>query len=113
MPPGSGPYGDEPYPGDQPGHTRAFSIGEDPYAGYGTPSGTGQDGYGQDGYGRAPYGDADDNVAVYRAGGQVAPGWPGRAPTGRSCSPASTAGRPAPSTGCATTRPGCRRSSSR
>jgi hypothetical protein len=68
VPQGSGPYGDEPYPGDQPGHTRAFSIGEDPYAGYGAPGAAGQDGYG-----RAPYDGADDNVAVYRAGGQVAP----------------------------------------
>ncbi|MFD9130513.1 Yip1 family protein [Kitasatospora sp. NPDC059571] len=69
-PRGSGPGGagpGDPYAGDQPGHTRAFAIGEDPYAGY--PAGGYQDGQG---YQEAPYG-ADDNVAVYRAGGQVAP----------------------------------------
>ncbi len=76
----------DPYAADQPGHTRAFPVGADPYAGepssYGQqdrPDGYGrpdhQDGYGQhghrDGYGQQGYG--EDNVAVYRAGGQSAP----------------------------------------
>ncbi|MFI9783286.1 YIP1 family protein [Kitasatospora sp. NPDC051984] len=75
------------HPGDQPGHTRAFAIGEQPYDDgahqgsydpYGDPYG------GQ--YGEQPYADGyqqqydqqggypvEDNVAVYRAGGQAAP----------------------------------------
>lgn len=46
---------------DQPGHTRAFTVGVDPYAeSYADP-------YGQQTY------PVQDNVAVYRAGGQSAP----------------------------------------
>ncbi|MGW4380557.1 YIP1 family protein [Kitasatospora sp. NPDC004531] len=64
--------------GDQPGHTRAFAVGEQPYGEqpydapyepyqepYGEP-------YGQQQYDRGGY-PAEDNVAVYRAGGQAAP----------------------------------------
>ncbi|QKW20667.1 YIP1 family protein [Kitasatospora sp. NA04385] len=88
-------------PGDQPGHTRAFALGEQPYGEpypYGGQDGHGygQDGYGHDGYGQGGQGGYDgydgyeqgghdgygrggyeqgpaDNVAVYRAGGQAAP----------------------------------------
>ncbi|MFD4657892.1 Yip1 family protein [Kitasatospora sp. NPDC058444] len=86
------PAGDgyDPYAADRPGTTRAFPTG-DPYAaggpygpaqGYGPDHGYGPDqgyapdqGYGPDqgydGYDQQPYG--QDNVAVYRAGGQSAP----------------------------------------
>ncbi|MEV7120369.1 Yip1 family protein [Kitasatospora griseola] len=60
-------------PGDQPGHTRAFAVGEQPYdAPYGEPYGGADDGYYQQPYeqGGRP---VEDNVAVYRAGGQAAP----------------------------------------
>ncbi|GGQ79476.1 Yip1 family protein [Kitasatospora griseola] len=59
--------------GDQPGHTRAFAVGEQPYdAPYGEPYGGADDGYYQQPYeqGGRP---VEDNVAVYRAGGQAAP----------------------------------------
>ncbi|MFF0389489.1 Yip1 family protein [Kitasatospora sp. NPDC004615] len=75
------------HPGDQPGHTRAFAIGEQPY-----DDGAHQGSYDQYGgqyggqYGEQPYADGyqqqydqqggypvEDNVAVYRAGGQAAP----------------------------------------
>ena len=79
------PYGAEPnradpYSADQPGHTRAFTVDEG--AVYGTdPDAAGyppqyqqdhrygghEQGYGEQGYG------GQDNVAVYRAGGQSAP----------------------------------------
>ncbi|WP_099900955.1 Yip1 family protein [Streptomyces sp. TLI_171] len=84
-PPPGGGYG------DQPGHTRAFAVGEQPYEGYGEQPHGGYDGfYGEDGgypehpghpdgypdhgghQGQAGY-PAGDNVAVYRAGGQAAP----------------------------------------
>lgn len=52
-------------PNDDPGHTRAFTLGEDP-GGYG-PDGYGQGGYGPDGYG------PDPNVATYRAGQTTGP----------------------------------------
>ncbi|MEV0534053.1 Yip1 family protein [Kitasatospora sp. NPDC050463] len=91
-----GPGGYDPYAADQPGHTRAFPTGTDPYAGepypqQGYPAEYGQQpypqggydqgyqqGYGQGyGYGQEPgYGQDghhEDNVAVYRAGGQAAP----------------------------------------
>ncbi|WP_395295238.1 YIP1 family protein [Kitasatospora hibisci] len=89
--------GHDPYAADQPGHTRAFPVGSDPYAGeppypypdqgyppqdgegYGAGYGGehGQGGYGQEqGYGQ-------DNVAVYRAGGQSAPHAAGPRPTWR------------------------------
>ncbi|MFJ5230352.1 Yip1 family protein [Kitasatospora sp. NPDC088391] len=76
-----------PGPGDQPGHTRAFAIGEQPYEqpygepGYGEPAYggyepyQGYDGY-DDGYGGQQQGAgpaAADNVAVYRAGGRSGP----------------------------------------
>ncbi|MFF4339612.1 YIP1 family protein [Kitasatospora sp. NPDC001540] len=83
-----------PAPGDQPGHTRAFALGEPPYGEppygeqpyephpYGGPDGYGYD-HGQDGYQGGYQGHDDgygyeqappvDNVAVYRAGGQAAP----------------------------------------
>ncbi|MFF1797192.1 Yip1 family protein [Kitasatospora sp. NPDC058263] len=92
--------GYDPYAADQPGHTRAFPTGGDPYAGepypqQGYPAEYGQQpypqgyeqgyeqGYGQ-GYGQGhdqgydqAYGHGQDgqpdNVAVYRAGGQAAP----------------------------------------
>ena len=88
-PQGRGPGGPDPYPpdpyADQPGHTRAFTVdegavyGTDPNAppaqppqyGQGDPQQYGPDGYGQQGYGPG-YG-GQDNVAVYRAGGQSAP----------------------------------------
>ncbi|MEU9128042.1 YIP1 family protein [Kitasatospora sp. NPDC048540] len=64
----------DPYAADQPGHTRAFAVGDDPYGPYdpyGAPAGypAGPDGYGTgpDGYG------GQDNVAVYRAGGRSTP----------------------------------------
>ncbi len=66
------PYGPDPFPGagdpyaaDQPGHTRAFPVGDG--AGYDDayPQYPRQGGYGPE-YGQ-------DNVAVYRAGGQSAP----------------------------------------
>ncbi|MEV6979217.1 Yip1 family protein [Kitasatospora sp. NPDC093806] len=85
-----GPYApQDPYAADQPGHTRAFPAGADPYAG--EPY-TGQPSYydeqGQP-YGaghppqqpQQPYG--EDNVAVYRAGGQSAPQATGPRPTWR------------------------------
>lgn len=78
--PGGAPYGDPaagaPYqetphqdgygygPDDHQGYTRAFPVGGDPYA----PEG-------------APYPPAQDNVGVYRAGGQVAPRVTGPRPT--------------------------------
>ncbi|MFD7642975.1 Yip1 family protein [Kitasatospora sp. NPDC059795] len=66
-------YPGDGYGGDQPGHTRAFAVGEQPYdgpyepydAGYGEP-------YGQQQYDQGGY-PVEDNVAVYRAGGQAAP----------------------------------------
>ncbi|MFE2107990.1 YIP1 family protein [Kitasatospora sp. NPDC059463] len=69
----------DPYAADHPGHTRAFPVGADPYAGEPSSYGHGQeppssayaDGYGQ------------DNVAVYRAGGQSAPQVTGPRPTWR------------------------------
>lgn len=81
--------GYDPYAADRPGSTRAFPVG-DPYGQqppYGQEPYQGQDQgwYGQgpghdDGYGqRPPYGQepqppyGQDNVAVYRAGGQSAP----------------------------------------
>ncbi|KDN84055.1 Yip1 family protein [Kitasatospora cheerisanensis] len=74
--------------GDQPGHTKAFAVGEQPYGeepypgapyeggAYGEPY-AGGDGYyppqyEQDGHPGPGY-PAEDNVAVYRAGGQAAP----------------------------------------
>ncbi|MFC8448392.1 Yip1 family protein [Kitasatospora sp. NPDC057223] len=102
------PYAGDPYAGDQPGHTRAFTVGES--AAYGTdPNAPGQppqyrqdDGYdghgrydGYDGYGEQGYG-GQDNVAVYRAGGQSAPHVAGPRPrwrellTGIYRSPAAT-----------------------
>ncbi|MFG2821829.1 Yip1 family protein [Kitasatospora sp. NPDC048365] len=76
-------------PGDQPGHTRAFPIGGQPYGGhpyggtepyqpyegdYGYQGGydAGYDGGGPE---QDPHGGyrGEDNVAVYRAGGQSAP----------------------------------------
>ncbi|WP_406201509.1 YIP1 family protein [Kitasatospora sp. NBC_01560] len=103
--PGPGPaHGHDPYAADQPGHTRAFPTGADPYAGepypyqgqggpaeYGQPypGGAYEQGYDQgqghnqgQGYGQEqPYG--QDNVAVYRAGGQSAPHVSGPRPTWR------------------------------
>ncbi|MFJ1705410.1 Yip1 family protein [Kitasatospora sp. NPDC088346] len=67
-------HGGDPFAADQPGHTRAFAVGDDPYGGYG-PYGTPghqPDGYQDGGYQDGGYG-AQDNVAVYRAGGQSAP----------------------------------------
>ncbi|WP_354641479.1 Yip1 family protein [Kitasatospora camelliae] len=77
------PQGGDRYAGDQPGHTRAFAVGEEPYGPYdpyppqqpygGEPYAEGA--YGDDpygGYDQGGYG-AEDNVAVYRAGGQSAP----------------------------------------
>ncbi|MFD8482305.1 Yip1 family protein [Kitasatospora sp. NPDC059673] len=77
------------HPGDQPGHTRAFAIGEQPYddgahqGAYGAPydpyggANAGADGYYQQQYDQqyAQQGGypVEDNVAVYRAGGQAAP----------------------------------------
>ncbi|WP_371498208.1 YIP1 family protein [Kitasatospora sp. NBC_00374] len=75
---GADPYagraaGDDPFAADQPGHTRAFAVGDDPYGGYDQYGAPGQpDGYQPDGYQDGGYG-AQDNVAVYRAGGQSAP----------------------------------------
>ncbi|MER7757940.1 Yip1 family protein [Kitasatospora sp. NPDC097643] len=100
--PGAPGGGYDPYAADRPGSTRAFPVGADPYAaeppypgaydqgqyaaqpteGYGQqhpygPGGYGQDGYGQDGQGQDGYGQqppyGQDNVTVYRAGGQSAP----------------------------------------
>ncbi|MFE7560871.1 YIP1 family protein [Kitasatospora sp. NPDC057500] len=67
----------DPYAADNPGHTRAFPVGADPYAG--EPSSYGQE---QPAY---PYADGygEDNVAVYRAGGQSAPQVTGPRPTWR------------------------------
>ncbi|MER7702336.1 YIP1 family protein [Kitasatospora sp. NPDC097605] len=83
------PHRDQ-YAADHPGHTRAFPVGADPYAG--EPSSYGRAPYGQeqpsypypspppspeaDGYGQ-------DNVAVYRAGGQSAPQVTGPRPSWR------------------------------
>lgn len=90
-PEGTAGGGFDPYAADRPGHTRAFPAG-DPYAGGGGPYGQeppypgyydqgqypdqGQyEQYPPDGYAHGqqppPYG--QDNVAVYRAGGQSAP----------------------------------------
>ncbi|MEW1913878.1 Yip1 family protein [Kitasatospora sp. NPDC085895] len=78
------------YPDDRQGHTRAFPVGQDPYGQDGYAAGPyGQDAYGQGGYGQdgGGYGQggeqygAQDNVAVYRAGGQVAPRVAGPRPT--------------------------------
>ncbi|MGW6914870.1 Yip1 family protein [Kitasatospora sp. NPDC054939] len=88
-PAGPGPYPADPYGADQPGHTRAFPIGADPYQGggeypeyYGGQGGYGPDGHGrQDGYGQ-DYGQPD-NVGVYRAGGQAAPRTAGPRPQWR------------------------------
>ncbi|MFB8235215.1 YIP1 family protein [Kitasatospora purpeofusca] len=90
--PYAGPQRD-PYAADQPGHTRAFPVGADPYAGEPSsyaperppyPDGHGQQGWshdqGQQGQGQG-YG--DDNVAVYRAGGQSAPQATGPRPSWR------------------------------
>ncbi|WP_052391183.1 Yip1 family protein [Streptomyces sp. NRRL B-24484] len=106
--PGGGPTGEPEYftapvpghpgPGDGyaddgQGHTRAFPVDQDPYGQGG--AGYGQDAYGRGGYEQQPYGgqgyDAQgygdqgygdrDNVAVYRAGGQVAPRVSGPRPT--------------------------------
>ncbi|WP_371480511.1 YIP1 family protein [Kitasatospora sp. NBC_00315] len=71
----------DPYASDQPGHTRAFPTGEgapygDGYPQQGYPQqGHGQDGYDPSGYGQDGYAPeyGQDNVAVYRAGGQSAP----------------------------------------
>ncbi|MEU6233472.1 Yip1 family protein [Kitasatospora sp. NPDC047058] len=117
-----GAGGSDPYAADQPGHTRAFPTGADPYAGepypyqgqgrpgeYGQPYPDGAHGQGA-GYGDGPayggYGQeqghgpdqgyAQDNVAVYRAGGQSAPHVSGPRPgwrellTGLFRSPAAT-----------------------
>ncbi|MFB6889362.1 Yip1 family protein [Kitasatospora sp. NPDC056327] len=89
----------DPYAADQPGHTRAFPAG-DPYAGepssYGQgqqpyPDSHGQPPHGGPGYGQGPgpqgyggdQGYGEDNVAVYRAGGQSAPHATGPRPTWR------------------------------
>nr|BEK67237.1 Yip1 family protein [Kitasatospora purpeofusca] len=81
------PYGGpqrDPYAADQPGHTRAFPVGADPYAGepssYAPEQPPYSDGYGQQGEAQG-YG--DDNVAVYRAGGQSAPQATGPRPSWR------------------------------
>lgn len=89
--PAAGPGGYDPYGADQPGHTRAFPVGDgDPYPGgpdgpaQGYPQqyppeyrqdGYGPQGYEQQGYEQQGYGPeyGQDNVAVYRAGGQSAP----------------------------------------
>ncbi|MET8698490.1 YIP1 family protein [Kitasatospora sp. NPDC004723] len=77
------PHADQ-YAADNPGHTRAFPVGADPYAG--EPSSYGRPPYGQqepphqEQY-QEPYG--QDNVAVYRAGGQSAPQAVGPRPTWR------------------------------
>ncbi|GAA1396830.1 Yip1 family protein [Kitasatospora putterlickiae] len=63
----------DPYAADNPGHTRAFPVGADPYAGE-PPA------YGQE---RPSYPYGEDNVAVYRAGGQSAPQVSGPRPTWR------------------------------
>lgn len=59
----------DPYAADRPGNTKAFAFGGDPY-------GFDQDGYQQpypaEGHADEDYAD-QDNVAVYRAGGQVGP----------------------------------------
>ncbi|MGW2249364.1 Yip1 family protein [Kitasatospora sp. NPDC001660] len=81
--PGGGPAGYDPYAADRPGNTRAFPTGGDSYAaqppyqdyptqGYEEP-GYYDQGYDQGGgYPQQPhYG--QDNVAVYRAGGQSSP----------------------------------------
>ncbi|MER5349159.1 YIP1 family protein [Kitasatospora sp. NPDC002551] len=70
----------DPYAADNPGHTRAFPAGGDPYAG--EPSSYGQAPYG---YEQPSHPDAygQDNVAVYRAGGQSAPQVTGPRPTWR------------------------------
>ncbi|WP_327678882.1 Yip1 family protein [Kitasatospora sp. NBC_00458] len=83
----------DPYAADQPGHTRAFPAGSDPYAGepyyydeHGRPY---RAPYGQEPYGQEQahpdgqqYG-GQDNVAVYRAGGQSGPHAAGPRPTWR------------------------------
>ncbi|MFJ2578425.1 Yip1 family protein [Kitasatospora aureofaciens] len=84
---GGGPAGHDPYAADRPGNTRAFPTGGDPYAAqpsheeYPTQGYQGQ-GYYEQGYdqgGGYPQGDhqqppyGQDNVTVYRAGGQSAP----------------------------------------
>jgi hypothetical protein len=67
----------DPYAGgDQPGHTRAFTIGEAPYgSGYGEPYAQPYTQPSGAGYDQPPYATdpSQDNVAVYRAGGQSAP----------------------------------------
>ncbi|MFC9328430.1 YIP1 family protein [Kitasatospora sp. NPDC057015] len=90
--PAAGPGGADPYGADQPGHTRAFPVGDggypfdpdDPgrppqeyrqqYSQEYPPDGYGPQGYDGQGYGPG-YGQdyGQDNVAVYRAGGQSAP----------------------------------------
>ncbi|MFJ5922608.1 Yip1 family protein [Kitasatospora sp. NPDC092948] len=74
-------WSDDRYAGDRPGHTKAFAVGEQPYeapyeASYEQPQGDpygGQDGgYYQQQYDGGGY-PVEDNVAVYRAGGQAAP----------------------------------------
>ncbi|MET9398863.1 YIP1 family protein [Kitasatospora sp. NPDC002965] len=95
--PQQGPYAPQgphdPYAANQPGHTRAFPTGSDPYAGepyyydeHGQPYQAPP--YGQEQYGQSqgypdeqPYG--QDNVAVYRAGGQSAPHAAGPRPNWR------------------------------
>lgn len=106
--PAGGPGGYDPYAADQPGHTRAFPTGTDPYAGepypqqgylaqYGQqpyPQGGYDQGYQQDydqghgydqgqGQGYGQDGHHEDNVAVYRAGGQAAPHTTGPRPRWR------------------------------
>lgn len=63
-----GPTGPDPY-NDNPGHTRAFSVGDspDPYGSHAH----GSDAYGSDAYG-SDNGD-QDHVATYRAGQAAAP----------------------------------------
>ncbi|MEV4616579.1 YIP1 family protein [Kitasatospora sp. NPDC049258] len=62
----AGQHPADPFAADQPGHTRAFAVGDDPYGAY-DPYGDQGAPVGPDGY------PAQDNVAVYRAGGQSAP----------------------------------------
>ncbi|MFJ2188586.1 YIP1 family protein [Kitasatospora sp. NPDC087861] len=96
--PGPQGGGYDPYAADRPGSTRAFPTGGDPYGqepphqGYydqGQYAGYPQEGYGSEGYDQGGYPPGDghdqggygsqqqpygqDNVTVYRAGGQSAP----------------------------------------
>ncbi|GAB2688445.1 Yip1 family protein [Kitasatospora kifunensis] len=68
-------YGEDPYRGDQPGHTRAFPVGEQGYGAYGgeEQQWTAQPPRERAGAQPQPQPQSPDHVATYRAGGRTAP----------------------------------------